>query len=99
MPKDSRGGKRSSKSNFINKEDIVIGEVIIPKGTEFTNVYVIAGKPRKRKIDNIDYLINKYGGKKNEWTKRRATIILNNKKIQVHYYQNDKLGKFDYKIK
>lgn len=86
--------------NFTIKNKIVTkkGE-IIPRNTKVTNVVEIAGGKRKRKIDDIDRLIKTYGGKEQDWSKRRGTVIIDNQKKQLHYYQNNKLGKFEFKFK
>ena len=91
---------RNSRMSFIIKKDIITqqGEKI-PKGSKITNVVEIAGGLRKAKIKDINRIIKTYGGDKKNWTKRRGTVIINGKKREIHYYQNDKIGKFEYKIK
>lgn len=76
-------------------------EITIPKGTEFKNVIVIAGDDRKRKIDQVKSLVNKYGGKEKNWSKRIAIATIDNKNAEVHYYQNkkDNIGRVKFKIK
>ncbi|MBO7732073.1 MAG: hypothetical protein J6S67_05960 [Methanobrevibacter sp.] len=76
-------------------------KIVIPAGTQFKNVIVIAGDDRKRKIDEVDGLVKNYGGKKKNWSKRVASATINGKKAEVHYYQNkkDKIGRVKYKIK
>ncbi len=91
---------KNSRMNYTIKNDITTdkGE-IIPKGTKVTNIIEIASGKRKRKIDEIGNIIKQYGGKENDWSKRRGTILINGKKKEIHYYQNDKIGKVKYKFK
>jgi len=91
---------KNSRMNYIIKKDIITDKgQIIPKGTKVTNIIEIAGGKRKRQIDEIDTIIKQYGGNKNEWSKRRGTVVINGKKREIHYYQNDKIGKVKYKFK
>lgn len=92
--------------NFILKKDKVALNVdrttiIIPKGTRFTNIIVIAGDGKRRKIDEINNLTNRYSGKPKNWSKRVATAKINGTRAEVHYYQNkkDNIGRVKYKIK
>lgn len=90
---------QNSRMNFTLKKGITIGNIKVPAGTKITNVIEIAGGKRKRKIDEINELVEKYGGSPEKWSKRRATITLNGKKREIHYYQNDKIGKVKFKFK
>lgn len=99
-------GGRGASSNInsrmsftIKKDTTTIDDKIIPAGTKMTNVVEIAGGKRKRKIDTINEIIKEYGGEERDWSKRRATAIIQGKKREVHYYQNSKIGKVKYKFK
>lgn len=90
----------NSRMNFKTKKDITTKEgIIIPKGTQIKNIVEIAGGKRKRKIDDINRIVKKYGGNADGWTKRRGNVIIDGEKKEIHYYQNDKIGKVEYKIK
>lgn len=112
MPKDRLGGKRAKGKSYLNsikandfilKKDVNVKsgnkELVIPKGTKVTGVRIIAGKPHKRKIDEIERIKKQYNTEEKGWTKRRATIMYNNKKREIHYYQNSKIGKVEFKFK
>jgi hypothetical protein len=46
------------------------GEIVnLTEGSRITNVQIIAGKGRNRKIDMIDSLVHDYGGNPDEWQK------------------------------
>lgn len=91
---------KNSRMNFTIKKDIYTDQgELIPKGTKITGIVEIAGGKRKRKIDEIDSLIKSYGGNKEDWSKRRGTAIINGKKKEIHYYQNNKIGKVKFKTK
>lgn len=90
----------NSRMSFKTKKSIKTREGnTIPKGTKISNIIEIAGGKRTRKIDDIGRLIKTYGGNEKDWTKRRGNVIINGERKEVHYYQNNKLGKFEFKIK
>lgn len=90
----------NSKRSFTLKKDVTtIDGTTIKKGTRMTGVVEIAGGKRRRKIDDINRLTTTYGGKAKEWSKRRATASINGKQKEIHFYQNKRLGNFEYKIK
>lgn len=91
---------KNSKRSFSLKKDVTTSDgTIIKQGTKMTGVVEIAGGKRRRKIDDINRLVNSYGGKAKDWSKRRATAVINGEPKEVHFYQNKRLGNFEYKIK
>lgn len=97
------GGRGANFSLKKNTAAVNVGKakIMIPKGTYIKNVIVIAGAGSKRKIDEVNSLVNKYGGNKKNWSKRVGFAKINNKKAELHYYQNkkDNIGRVKYKIK
>lgn len=91
---------RNSRMNFKLKKDVITdkGEVI-PKGTLIKNVIEIAGGKRNKPINEISNLVKQYGGNEKDWSKRRGTVIIDGEKKELHYYQNDKIGKVKFKFK
>jgi len=73
------------------------------EGTRITNVAVIAGKGRDRKIDEVDRLVDKYGGSPDLWQKMKGFGYLNvdgeSRKADVHWYEEDNVGRVDFKLK
>lgn len=88
----------NSRMSFSLKKDVKIKNTIIKKGTKFTNVVELAGGKRRRKVDKANYLSKKYGGNPENWSKRRATVVIGNKKREVHYFQHPRVGKVEYKF-
>ena len=76
----------------------------LQEGSKLHHKEVIAGKGRKRKIDEIDGLLAKYGGNPNEWIKVKAfgTIVKPNgeiEEIEIHWYEEPTAGKVKLKEK
>ena len=76
----------------------------LQEGSKLHHKEVIAGKWRKRKIDEIDGLIAKYGGNPDEWIKVKAfgTIVKPNgeiEEIEIHWYEEPTAGKVKLKEK
>lgn len=91
---------RNSRMNFTFKKQIITpsGESI-PAGTKVTNIVEIAGGKRKRDIDDINRIVKKYGGDRKHWSKRRGTVFIAGAKREIHYYQHDRIGKIEIKLK
>ncbi len=69
---------------FPFEEDVTINGITytwINPGSTRQNAEVIAGGKTGREIDKIDKLINLFGGKKSDWTKRK------NQDDTVHWYE------------
>lgn len=85
----------------------ITGEIVhLAEGTRITQPknHVIAGKGRERQIDCLDWLIDKYGGDPEEWTKEKGFgYVLDEygeeRKVELHWYQNPETGKVEMKIK
>lgn len=60
-------------------------------GTSITDVQVIAGAGHRRKIDEVERLKRKYGGKTSEWKKLKGkgTIIKQGIQcpVELHWYE------------
>ena len=96
---------RSLGAKFKNY-DIILpdGDIInLTEGSRITDIEVIAGKGRNRKIDIIDLLIYKFGGKTTEWQKVKGIGYVDfygeSCKVELHWYQEPTVGKVYWKIK
>ena len=73
------------------------------EGTRITNIEVIAGKGRIRKIDEVDILVEKYGGAASEWQKKKGIgyVDFQNEsyKAEVHWYEEPSIGRVKFKTK
>lgn len=72
-------------------------------GARISGIKTIAGAGVKRKIDNIDHLVNTYGGDRDKWTKRRGTAYVDDlglsRPCEVHWYEEDSVGRVEMKVK
>lgn len=83
------------------------GYIHLAEGTNITQPknHIIAGKGRERQIDCIDWLMDEYpGGNEEEWTKEKGFgYVLDEygeqRKVELHWYQNPVNGKVEMKIK
>ena len=78
--------------------------VHLSEGTRITNVQVIAGKGRNRKIDMVAVLIDRYPGtKETEWQKVKGIGYIDYQgedyKAVLHWYQEPSVGKVEWKVK
>ena len=74
------------------------------EGSKLHHKEVFAGKGCKRKIDQVDMLVERYGGKAEEWQKVKAigTIVKENgeiEEVEVHWYEEPTVGKINLKYK
>jgi hypothetical protein len=65
--------------------------------------HVIAGKGRNRKIDCIDWLVDRHGGQEVEWTKEKGFGIIEDEyggthRVELHRYYEPSVGKVEMKI-
>lgn len=90
-------------------------DVLNPKTGEIVNLVegshitkpkncIMAGKGRERQIDDIDWLVSKYGGKPEEWQKVKGFGYIydeygEERKVELHWYENPECGKVEMKIK
>ena len=63
----------------------------------------IAGKGCRRKIDIIDYLTARYGGRAKEWKKKKrlASAVVNDEHgtVDIHWCEEPAIGKAEGKVK
>ena len=87
--------------------DIVLpnSEIVhLTEGTKVTEVQVIAGKGRNRKIDVVHILIERYPGtKESEWQKAKGIGYVDYRgesyKAALHWYQEPTIGRVEWKVK
>ena len=109
-----RSGKIESKDIVIHKSlgaksknyDIELPNreiVNLTEGTRITNIKVIAGKGRNRQIDEIDLLIEKWGGNEAEWQKKKGIGFIDyngeSYKVELHWYEEPTAGRHKWKVK
>lgn len=81
--------------------------VELSEGTRITQPknHIIAGAGRNRQIDEVDLLVDKYGGEGINWTKEKGFGYVDDEygeqhKVELHWYQNPAVpGKHKMKIK
>lgn len=66
--------------------------------------HVIAGKGRNRQIDQLDFLVESYGGNPLEWTKEKGFGYVDDQYgdshyVEIHWCQEPTIGKVRMKIK
>lgn len=81
-------------------------EIPLTEGTHITQPknHVMAGKGRERQIDELDFLLDNYGGNPLEWTKEKGFGYVDDEYgdshyVELHWYQEPKIGKVKMKIK
>ncbi|MCL2095986.1 MAG: hypothetical protein FWH10_03690 [Oscillospiraceae bacterium] len=96
---------RSLGAKFRNY-DIMLpdGEIAnLTEGSIITNIEVIAGKGKNRKIDIADTLVGVFGGEIYEWQKVKGIGYIDfggiSFKAELHWYQEPTIGKVWWKIK
>ena len=83
------------------------GDIVhLAEGTRITQPknHVMAGKGRERQIDCLDWLVDRFGGKPEEWTKEKGFGYILDEygeehKVELHWYQNPETGKVEMKLK
>lgn len=87
--------------NPVTGEDMPLTE-----GTRITQPknHVMAGKGRDRQIDQLQFLLDKYGGDPLEWTKEKGFGFVDDEYgeshyVELHWYQEPTAGKVRMKIK
>ena len=105
MESDSISIPHSLGARYLNHE------VLLPdgsyttfiEGTRITNIKVIAGKGRDRKIDEIENLVARYGGDYFEWQKKKGIGYIDyygeSAKAEVHWYEEPNVGAVKFKLK
>ncbi len=79
-------------------------EVPLVPGTRITNVETIGGKGRNRQIDEIDVLMYRFPGtKENEWMKKKGIGCIMYKgeqyRCSIHFYEEPSVGRVTFKLK
>lgn len=87
--------------NPVTGEDMPLTE-----GTRITQPknHVMAGKGRERQIDELEFLLDKYGGDPLEWTKEKGFGYVDDEfgeshYVELHWYQEPTAGRVKMKIK
>lgn len=78
--------------------------VHLTEGTSVTNVNVIAGKGRNRKIDIVNVLLDRYPGtQESEWVKAKGVGYIDydgeSYKAELHWYEEPSVGRVEWKVK
>lgn len=77
--------------------------VHLTEGTRVTNIQTTAGKGREREIDEIDILVDKWGGKAEEWQKKKGLGYVDYEgesyHAELHWYEEPTAGKHKWKVK
>ena len=81
-------------------------EIPLTEGTRITQPknHVMAGKGRERQIDELQLLLDKYGGDPLEWTKEKGFGYVDDEfgeshLVELHWYQEPSAGRVKMKIK
>lgn len=80
------------------------GDIVhFTEGTRITNIKTIAGKGRDRQIDEIDILVDRYGGVPEEWMKKKGFGHVDYEGesylAEVHWYEEPTAGRHKFKVK
>ena len=77
--------------------------VHLTEGTRITEIETIAGKGRNRQIDEIDILLEKYGGSELEWQKKKGKGYVDydgeSYLAELHWYEEPTVGRHKWKVK
>ena len=77
--------------------------VHLTEGTRITNIETIAGKGRERQIDEIDILIEQFGGSASEWQKKKGLGYVDydgeSYHAELHWYEEPTVGRHKWKVK
>ena len=77
--------------------------VHLTEGTKVTDIKTIAGKGRDRKIDEIDILLDRFGGSADEWQKKKGLGYVDYEgesyRAELHWYEEPTAGKHKWKVK
>lgn len=73
------------------------------EGSRITNIKTIAGHGRDREIDEVDILVERYGGDSRLWEKKKGFGYVDYEgesyKAEVHWYEEPTAGKVKFKVK
>ena len=77
--------------------------VHLTEGTRITGIETIAGKGRNRQIDEIDLLIEQFGGTASEWQKKKGFGYVDYQgesyRARLHWYEEPTVGRHKWKVK
>lgn len=77
--------------------------VHLTEGTRVTNIQTIAGKGRDREIDEIEILLERFGGSASEWQKKKGLGYVDYDgeiyHAELHWYEEPTVGKHKWKVK
>lgn len=78
--------------------------VHLTEGTSVTNINIIAGKGRNRKIDIVNVLLDRYPGtQESEWVKAKGVGYIDYEgesyKAELHWYEEPSVGRVEWKVK
>ena len=78
--------------------------VHLTEGTSVTQVNIIAGKGRNRKIDIVNVLLDRYPGtQESEWVKAKGVGYIDydgeSYKAELHWYEEPSVGRVEWKVK
>ena len=101
------GKSVGAKSKNYKVYNPVTGEDMpLTEGTRITQPknHVMAGKGRDRQIDQLQFLLDNYGGDPLEWTKEKGFGFVDDEYreshyVELHWYQEPSVGKVRMKIK
>ena len=75
----------------------------LTEGTRITNIEVMAGDGRIRKIDKIDHIVANYGGNPDKWQYMKGIgyvdYVGESFKAELHWHQEPTVGKHIWKLK
>ena len=78
-------------------------KVHLSEGTRISKIETIAGKGRNRQIDEIDILLERYGGSEFEWMKKKGNGYVDYQGesyfVELHWYEEPSVGKHKWKVK
>lgn len=104
---DTIGRSVGAKAKNYNIFNPVSGQTVhLTEGTHITQPknHIIAGKGREREIDELNLLLDKYGGDALRWTKEKGFGFITDEYgeshyVELHWYQEPSVGKAKMKIK
>ena len=77
--------------------------VHLTEGTRVTDIKTIAGAGRERQIDQIDVLLDKYGGEASKWQKKKGFGYVDfegeSYHAELHWYEEPTAGRHEWKVK
>ena len=98
IPRSVGAKGRNYDIELPNKEIVHLTE-----GTRITNINVIAGKGRNRAIDEVDILLDRYGGSESEWQKKKGLGYVDYEgesyHAELHWYEEPTVGRHEWKVK